>query len=302
MDARNRVRMQDILVVAEESCQRRHLTTFLRELSPRVETCSSLAAAQAYLCDIVPDSVVAECRFPGGTVAELKALLPNQSDVIVMSAETSAEEAFLLAQLGISYFLSKPVDLERLYDCLAAIQQRRNTHPSVLIRSFGGLRIFLGEAELVFPKKPPHRLLSMIKLMVALGGDQVPVNKMCDALWEADDGDAALNKFYTSVHRLRKMLGSECIVQSNNKISFNQEHVDLDTWRLRRCLEGICRAPEELAFYAQPWLPEDDSTWLESPRQYFMQLAETARANAHPPDSSTTGLSPMPLPYAHPGS
>lgn len=147
----------------------------------------------------------------------------------------------------------------------------RSEYPPVYIQSFGGLRIFLGEAELVFPKKPPYRLLSMIKLMIASGGTKVPVNGMCDALWETADGDAAINKFYTSVHRLRKMLGSNSILQAKNLISFNRECVDLDIWRLQRLCEGEVPSKEDLTVFGRPWLPEDDSAWLESPRQHYLK-------------------------------
>lgn len=284
MDSQKRVRMQDILVVASESTQRQHLTSFLKTLSPRVRTCASMSAAQSYLCDTVPDSVVAECHFPGGTVAELKALLPNHSDLIVLSTDATAEEAFLLAQLGINYFLSNPVDYQQLYHCLEAIQHRQAEYQPVFIQSFGGLRIFLGDAELVFPKKPPYRLLTLIKLIISLGGIQVPVNKICDAMWEADDGDTAINKFYTSVHRLRKMLGSHSLIQSNNKISFNSACVDLDTWRLKRYVEGNYRPTEDLSIFSQTWLPEDDSAWLETPRKNYTQQALAFMQNLNQPD------------------
>lgn len=84
---------------------------------------------------------------------------------------------------------------------------------------------------LKFKFKTPKKPLALLKMIVALGGINVNMEKIADALWPDSDGDAALQSFHTTLCRLRKILGHhQLILIQGNKISLNADFVWLDLW------------------------------------------------------------------------
>lgn len=156
------------------------------------------------------------------------------------------------------------------------MQSNLQSEKPISIHSFGGLKMYIDGFQLVFPKKSPRRLLSLIKMLIAHGGQHVPIKTLLPLLWPGETESAALNKFYISVHRLRKLLTKDAIVQANGLVGFNNDLIELDTWQLQNeplpfsdhaQSHSLCPS-----HFQQPWLPEDDSPWLEEPRRQ-MELA-----------------------------
>ena len=66
-----------------------------------------------------------------------------------------------------------------------------------------------------------------------MGGDQVPVERITDALWPRIDSDYAHRSFNTTLHRLRKLLGDDrAIILSDGKVSLDKRRFWVDTWSL----------------------------------------------------------------------
>ena len=154
-------------------------------------------------------------------------------------------------------------------------------------------------------RKSPHRLLELLKVLAALGGQQVPVQTLCDRVWPDADGDAAQHALETGLTRLRKLLGSDHAVTSRaGKVSLNPAWVYLDLaafeLRWRACAEGpavdvdrhgwIARAEAALALYRRPLLDgEPETLWLLAERQRWhrrwrdlvVRLAEQQRRCGH---------------------
>jgi len=89
-----------------------------------------------------------------------------------------------------------------------------------------------GQSLLVSPLSK-SRPLAMLKLLIAWGGRDVADVRLMDILWADASGDAAVNAFNTTLHRLRKLLEVEqAIVLKNHVVSLNAHYVWLDLWVL----------------------------------------------------------------------
>ena len=153
-------------------------------------------------------------------------------------------------------------------------------------------------------RKPPHRLLDLLKALAGLGGQHVPVHALCDRVWPDADGDAALRSLETGLSRLRKLLGSDRAVQSRaGKVSLNPAWVYLDLaaferhWR--QCTDSnnfgeawIVEAESALTLYRRPllagepespWLLAERARWHRRWRELVNRLAEQHRQRGNLP-------------------
>ena len=134
------------------------------------------------------------------------------------------------------------------------------------------------------------RALELLKALIAFGGQQVPLERVADALWPRIDSDYAQRSLTTTLHRLRKLLGDESAVTLQaGKLSLHAHKFWIDTWALEQALgefQGLLReamatppAPigaevlvaaveRVMALYQGPLLSKDhDYVWAAAPRQ-----------------------------------
>jgi ATP/maltotriose-dependent transcriptional regulator MalT/DNA-binding SARP family transcriptional activator len=134
--------------------------------------------------------------------------------------------------------------------------------PAVVERQGEPLR-FSGKAQ----QKP----LELLKALLALGGQDVAVNHLCELLWPDSDGDDAQRAFGVTLHRLRKLVGNEPLRLSERRLSLDPQQCWVDCWALRERLsaaeQGLAaraEAPalqalqEALALYRGPFLAGED--------------------------------------------
>ena len=79
----------------------------------------------------------------------------------------------------------------------------------VRIRTLGAFDIEREGGPAQASRKESRKPLDLLKLLVALGSENVPVGRLCAALWPETIGDAARNSFDNTLHRLRKLLGGD---------------------------------------------------------------------------------------------
>ncbi len=79
----------------------------------------------------------------------------------------------------------------------------------VRVRTLGAFTIEREGASSPAPRKESRKPMDLLKLLVALGGNAVPVSRLCANLWPDAPGDAARNSLDNTLHRLRKLLGSD---------------------------------------------------------------------------------------------
>lgn len=104
----------------------------------------------------------------------------------------------------------------------------------VKIYSMGGFAIYINEKSIDTDARP----FDLLKVLLAFGGREVPEDKISDALWPNADGDQAQANFKTALHRLRKALGDQNILQfKNHQLSLNDKYCWVDMWGLTRLFQ-----------------------------------------------------------------
>ena len=73
------------------------------------------------------------------------------------------------------------------------------------VRALGGFELIRDGEPMRFTGKAQQRPLDLLKLLVALGGDDVDSQQLMAALWPDADGAAAKTSFDTTLFRLRKL-------------------------------------------------------------------------------------------------
>jgi DNA-binding SARP family transcriptional activator len=157
----------------------------------------------------------------------------------------------------------------------------------------------LGQFELALPNsadapngvRSQSRALELLKALIALGGRQVPLDRVADALWPRIDSDYAQRSLTTTLHRLRKLLGDDgAVLLNGGKLSLHAHRFWIDTWALEQAMEECHRLlrdaaaaaasdgsaidtlqsaiAEALALYRGQLLVGDhDYAWAAAPRQ-----------------------------------
>ena len=113
----------------------------------------------------------------------------------------------------------------------------------VRIYALGRFEIIVDNMPLVAQGKTQQKPLELMKALIALGPEDVAVNRLEDILWPHADGDRAHRALITTLHRLRKLTGSEqMIVLKDARMSLNKRHCWLDVW----ALEALCDNADRL--------------------------------------------------------
>lgn len=133
-------------------------------------------------------------------------------------------------------------DYIREYRVDAPGQHIENWPWPLRIYTLGPFRVARDGEPLMFGGKVPKKLLALLKSMIAFGGRDVPEERITDALWPDEDGDAAHQSFTTALHRLRRLLGSaELIAQKAGRLSLNTRLIWVDAF----AFEETCRQAHE---------------------------------------------------------
>ena len=149
----------------------------------------------------------------------------------------------------------------------------------IKIHSLGCFKIASHDQPIRFEGKAQRKPIELLKALVALGGEDVPADKLIDILWaEPLEGDEQ-KAFDVTVHRLRKLLGHEKAIQmTDRRVTLNRQLVWVDLWALERKLAALIpaghavrpdaaeferTAPAILHLYRGEFLAgDDDSSWL----------------------------------------
>jgi DNA-binding SARP family transcriptional activator len=162
---------------------------------------------------------------------------------------------------------------------------------AVKVRTMGNFEVLIDDAAPEFSRKPPARLIGLLKAIVAFGGADVPAQKLIDAVWPDESGDAAARSLNVALTRLRKLLvHGEVIQVVNGKITLDHTRCWIDSLAFEKlaasarsltldepahinALDGI------VALYGGEFLQADrDAAWAiptrERLRDVFVRLVE----------------------------
>lgn len=139
-------------------------------------------------------------------------------------------------------------------------------------------RVEIDGNPLAFSRKAPKKPLALLKAIVAMGGRNVPEQKLIDALWPDEEGDASREAFAVALHRLRKLLGHpEAVQLSEGAVSLNRNLCWVDTWAFEQACTLIDRDGPDASLaevdrlwslYGEHFLAEEvDASWAVTMRE-----------------------------------
>jgi DNA-binding SARP family transcriptional activator len=173
------------------------------------------------------------------------------------------------------------------------VQDRGQSAHRIVVHTLGRFEIAVDGTPLATSRKQPKRTLSLLKGLVALGGQRVCRSTLIDALWPDIDGDLGQNALEVTLHRLRGRLGvPEAIVARNGCLQLDAHLVWVDALAFGACAPdpepcsaGGASMYVEAAFglYRGTFLPDDrDSSWSlrmrERLRARFVRIVAEAAA------------------------
>ena len=94
----------------------------------------------------------------------------------------------------------------------------------VRVHCFGHFRIEWPGA-VAPPESAQLKPLALLKVLIALGGQHVPQDRLIDSLWPDSEGDAGQTALNTTLYRLRRFLGQNAAVLRNRQLSLDPAHV-----------------------------------------------------------------------------
>lgn len=148
----------------------------------------------------------------------------------------------------------------------------------VRVRALGALQLDVGSAEgKPAQKKPPHRLLDLLKALVSLG-PEVTASYVAEVLWPDADGDQANSNLSASVHRLRKLLGrDDAILQREGRLTLNPRVCWIDAVAFEQLtaavtdtvLDGddLVKAERAFALYRRHLFSGESQGWMTALRE-----------------------------------
>jgi LuxR family transcriptional regulator, maltose regulon positive regulatory protein len=126
----------------------------------------------------------------------------------------------------------------------------------VKIYTLGWFEIHLDGKPLPPRRKAPYRVLALLKAMIAMGGRDIPVSRLIDALWPDAEGDMGEETFHKTLQRLRHLLSLDQLIQvRGKKISLNREICWVDALVFDDLLSHGYRDKKQL---------KDDTTWMKA--------------------------------------
>jgi ATP/maltotriose-dependent transcriptional regulator MalT/DNA-binding SARP family transcriptional activator len=148
------------------------------------------------------------------------------------------------------------------------------------VRVLGGFELARDGVPMRWSGKAQQRPLDLLKLLVALGGDDVDAQQLTATLWPDADGAAAKTSFDTTLFRLRKLLDVEhAVVLSAGKLTLDRTLAWTDVRALDEALAAADRigadasgdalsgaARRLLDAYPGPLLGTEESPWIAKPR------------------------------------
>lgn len=89
------------------------------------------------------------------------------------------------------------------------------------IFSLGPFTVLRDEQPLRFERKAQKRPMELLQALIAMGSQGVSQVHLEDALWPNAPGDSARSSFNMALHRLRKLIGADCLVLEKGKLSLD---------------------------------------------------------------------------------
>lgn len=101
--------------------------------------------------------------------------------------------------------------------------------------TMGRFVVFCNDEPLTFNGKSPRKALELLQMLIAHGGREVQTTTLMRDLWDDDLSCDLRNLFDNTLHRLRRLLGPDDVLNLHNgKLTLNPEYCWVDAWAFGR--------------------------------------------------------------------
>jgi DNA-binding SARP family transcriptional activator len=108
----------------------------------------------------------------------------------------------------------------------------------VKIYALGKFEIIKENGPVIFSGKVQQKPLALLKVLIALGGREVPEEQLTDILWPDAEGDLAHKSFDSTLHRLRLLIGNDKAIRlKEGLLGLDPGHCWVDVWAFERTSE-----------------------------------------------------------------
>ncbi len=133
----------------------------------------------------------------------------------------------------------------------------------------GGFEVKRGGIRVDFGRKPPRRLISLLKAIAISGDRGLPSETVCGYLWPDLDGDAASASLTAALYRLRKLLGSPDavhLVEGRLVLPSRATWIDLHAFERLARSDDATDLEKAVSLHHGPLLPDDEEPWITAIR------------------------------------
>jgi len=125
--------MPHALLVDDDDAFREALAEVVRQEGFTLETAASLAEARTIVGARVPDVALVDVSLPDGTGVDLLPVFEGAPavDFVLITGNATVESVIAALRLGITDYLTKPVDLQRIRAVLLNVTRRQELHDEI---------------------------------------------------------------------------------------------------------------------------------------------------------------------------
>ncbi len=99
------------------------------------------------------------------------------------------------------------------------------------IYTLGRFEIIRGGRPIPSFRKTQEKPMLMLKALISLGNNPVDIEPLSDLLWPEVEGDKAYNALRTTLHRLRRLIGDEKVIQvRGGQVALDRRYCWVDAW------------------------------------------------------------------------
>ncbi|MDH5752066.1 MAG: hypothetical protein OEZ59_06570 [Deltaproteobacteria bacterium] len=137
------------------------------------------------------------------------------------------------------------------------------------ISTLGDFKITHPSGDQTVFNKITAKQIELLKHLITLGGENVPVIKIQDLIWPDLDGDKASGAFATTIYRLRKSLGAKTLEVKGGMVSLNHKLVWVDLLNFRQAIANDSARDLEdgLLLYRGDYMPGYEHPEVERMRE-----------------------------------
>lgn len=114
------------------------------------------------------------------------------------------------------------------------------------IYTLGRFELVRADKPVVFSGKVQKKPLELLKILLAMGGEERSEGELADLLWPEGEGDAAKSSLKVTLHRLRELLGTDKVMQvKEGRLFLDRCLVWVDAWAFEYLLTAAQYKAEE---------------------------------------------------------